>query len=202
MPQYYTNTGPTLPPVRADYPPPQLTQTVAPTGTLGSLDECKAYLQIEDNTHDSNLALLLASESNLLEAETDMTYRPQTWVQTETCLRSYMRLAKWPLASVTVKYFDSDNVERTWTDYTLNKYPWPAIVLNHGASLPSTYPRIDAVNITLVCGGTVPPEAKVLCFARVGDQFEVKEYSVPGTISEHPTYERATRLQRRGPYIR
>src|SRR5256885_1285398 len=137
--QIYANTGSAYPPIRLDYPQAQPTLVVAPTITLGTLDECKAYLGVEDNSHDSNLALLLAAESNNLEAELDQRLRLQTWLQTFTCFHPVLRLKVAPVTSITsIQYYDSTNVLQTSTDFTLRKYPFPELVLNYAATLPAT----------------------------------------------------------------
>jgi uncharacterized phiE125 gp8 family phage protein len=67
---------------------------------------------------------------------------------------SILRLEKAPLISVTsVKYYDSNGTEQTFTAYLANVNFTPGLIeLNYGEVWPTTYSRADAVNILFKAG--------------------------------------------------
>lgn len=167
-------------------------RTVAPSVRVLSKEVAKAHLRVEGDLEDDLIeALVLAAESRL-DGWVGLLGRcmiNQTWVASYRGFTSLALALPFPdVSSVTVRYYDSDGIDREIddTDFRLiETATTTAIEWRDGYGLPSLAVRSDAVRVELVAGyGSEPedvPEAirhaiKLL----VGGWYENREESVIG----------------------
>jgi uncharacterized phiE125 gp8 family phage protein len=92
-----------------------------------------------------------------------------------------------PISSIThIKYYDSNNVQQTFTDYSLDGISKPGRLT--ATSWPSTYDKFNAVEIRFVCGfdseDEIPDDIKTAIYLRVADLYEIRQnsYAQPGLM--------------------
>ena len=154
-------------------------QTVAPTESPVSLLEAKAHLRVDGTEEDELIAALIDAAVSHLDGWSGILghcLMEQTWRQDMHCLSSCVRLPFPNVQSVTVQYYDPDNVLQTVSAanyHLVNRVDGAALELAVTASWPNTYVRPDAVQITMVCGySSVPAAIKAAILLHVGALFE------------------------------
>lgn len=139
----------------------QLALVTPPASVLVSLAEAKMHLRVEHDAEDAYLPTLVASAESLIGGRDGWTGRAlisQTWRLTLPGfpVGGVLRLPLPPLISVThVKYYDANDTQQTFSadNYTVQTTDTPGrIVLDAAVGWPSTYSRIDAVEVQFVCG--------------------------------------------------
>lgn len=125
-----------------------------------TLTEARAHLRIDDTTEDTLITTLITLAREYVEARSGRAIITQTWEQylDEFPAVDYVELKYPKLQSITsVKYYDVDNVEQTWTstnyDVDIISEPGYFKIVSTGTSgWPTTYDRPNAVTIRYVCG--------------------------------------------------
>src|SRR5690606_38541579 len=112
---------------------------MAPTAEPVSIDVLKDHLKVDHNDEDELLMTYLKSAREWAEGYTRRALLTQTleMVLDDFPLTFSLALMRPPLQSVTsVKYYDKDNVEATWTDYEVDARSEPGQI--HFNSMPGT----------------------------------------------------------------
>lgn len=164
-----------------------------PTNKPLELAEVKTHLRAQTNEDEDELikALIDAAISHL-DGWSGILGRAlitQTWRQSfrDFCWWSdYLRLPLAPVQSVTVKYYDSANVQQTWSasNYSLvTDNLGPLLQFATGVSPPSVYDRIDGVQVDYVVGygdtsDTVPRAIRQAMLLMIGSWFQNRENEV------------------------
>lgn len=127
-----------------------------PTYRPVSLDELKAHLRIDYSDNDSELKALLDESIKYVEEMTGYRLCTQTWTYKRDRFASKIPIPISPLQSISsITYQDDNNAEQTWaaTNYKVDTASVPArLVLAYGGTIPTVYPDLDSVSITLVVG--------------------------------------------------
>lgn len=168
-------------------------QSAAPAEEPITLAEARAHLRITSTAEDSLISRLIKVARGRAEAATRRQLVTATWVMTRDDFPSGdqpLKLYRPPVASVTkVEYYDESNALVTWgaTKYQTDLVAEPARILPvSGESWPTTYDRMNAVQVTYVAGygaaAAVPDEIKQAILVLLAELFERREESVVGTI--------------------
>lgn len=155
----------------------------APAAEPVSVATAKAFLRVDGSDDDSLITSLIKSAREKGEELSRRAFITQTWEMTMDkwpADGSPLKLLRPPLISVTsVKYFDSDNVEHTWTDYVVDIASEPGAIIF--TSLPSASLRESgAITIRFVAGygaadTNVPERIKTAVLALVAHWYENRE---------------------------
>lgn len=164
----------------------------APAAEPVSVATVKSHLRIDLSDEDTLLASYIKGAREQGELLSRQAFITQTLEQTfEGWPPDYvLKLWRPPLQSVTsVKYYDEDNVEATWTDYTADTNSEPGAI--HFNSFPSvTLRESGGVVVRFVAGydsdGTLVPERfKQLMLQLIGHWYEHREsMAVPKEIRD------------------
>ena len=133
-----------------------LTLSAAPTDEPLSLNEVKLHLRLTNSDYDDELIPLITEARKYIEEHTGYRLITQTWVLTMDELEECIKLPYPPLQSISsIKYQDINNVQQTLSSnyYTVDNKTIPARV-NQAYSYiyPPTYPELNVVAITFICG--------------------------------------------------
>ena len=152
-------------------------------------DEVKTHLRVDSTTEDAYISTLIQAATSAAENycyatfltttyklylnefpgynDSNMFFLPRPVIQTDT--------------APVIKYYDGDNVLQTLSDATYYVSP------NTGAihcpdGFPSTYKRVDAVEVTYLAGetaaATVPAPVKHAILLLIGAMYEKREDSI------------------------
>lgn len=172
-------------------------RTQAPAETPVSLDEARQHLIVSGFTDDDDqITRFIQAATDHLERKLNMSLVTQTWKQSFCAFDSFLRLRNGPVASVvSVKYFDTDNVEQTvpaasykTLDYTCGTVVTPT----YGNTWPATAPRPDAVTIEYTTGvpaKEVPASLKAAILMHVGLMYSYRGDPEGPRIDSNPAYE-------------
>lgn len=171
-------------------------RTVAPTDPIITKTEAKTHLRVDHSAEDDLIEALVASAVAYLDGFTGILGRAlatQTWQQDfeewdDLCLPLL------PVQSLTVTYYDVDNVQRTLATsvyQTVTEASGVELELKFGQTWPITYDREDAISVTFVAGygaaAAVPAPIKAGILLLVGHWYFNREAVVIGqTPSEVP----------------
>ena len=156
---------------------------------LDILDEVKEHVAVESDEFDTLLEAYIATAVAQIEKETGRAIMPQTWAVMYPCWRDVFILPLPPATAVnSIKYRDDSNVEQTLnsSNYRFVQTSHVSYVeIDHNASLPSLYDRIDAIKIEFDCGYETVPDlvthaVKLLC----GAWFAWREGEVDRTTND------------------
>lgn len=178
----------------------------APAADLLTLAEVKEYLRLEteDTDEDVGLALLIKGAVAALDGHSGMLGRAlmtQTWAQKFDDFPEYdrIRVAFGPVQQVNqLAYIDELGATQTFDAWHLVNEPiGPAIVLQDGATWPSTDTRPDAVTVTWLAGfgeaSAVPEQFRIAALQLVGHWYTHREpVSVGGAAFEVPWHLKQT----------
>lgn len=172
-------------------------RTVAPVASPVSLAECKRDLRMTTSNQDQDQYI-----QELIKEAVDYIDGPfgalgvamitQRWKWTVDRLCDLYRLPINPAQSVfAIRYYDGDNVQQTFDteNYTLIKDRDAArLELGSGISRPTTYDRIDAVEIEFVVGfgdkgSDVPASIRRAIRLLVAHWFENPTPNMVGTMT-------------------
>lgn len=160
----------------------------SPTVEPVSLETVKLHLRIDTDDEDALLDVYIKAAREQAEGLARRAFLLQTLeaVYDAWPASLVLPLPRPPLVSVTsVKYYDNDNVEATWTDYLVDTRSEPGAI--HFDSLPGTALLGSgglAVRYTAGYGDTpdeVPAELRQALLMIVGHWYENREQSISGT---------------------
>lgn len=146
-----------------------------------TLIETKSHLRVDSATDDTYISALIATATDLIEAETNCDLRTTSAVLTLDSFPSgNIVIERYPLTAITsVKYYNASNV---LTTVSSSAYYVMIPVKRFGYLYPvdgvwdcDTYDRPDAVEITFTSGGSVPTIAKHAILLAVGAWYENRE---------------------------
>lgn len=164
--------------------------TVAAASEPVSLAEARAHCRVTSDSHDTALALYIASARDFAEKYTGLHIASQTAAITSPKFVSGgMPIA--PIQSiVSIKYQDNGNTEQTLPsavyDFAGAGTLRPVLSLAEGQSWPDTYSATEAVTLTAVVGYTETPAAiKHAMLLMIGFWFDNRE-TVTGAMAEPP----------------
>ncbi len=139
----------------------KMKQTSAPGAAIISTADMKTHLRVTHSTDDDYIDALISCVTAFLDGYTGTIGRAlitQTWTMKldQFPASDEIVIPLPPLASVThIKYYDTDNVEQTLSssNYEVDLFSTPPrVVLANDQSWPSTYEKINAVEIVFVAG--------------------------------------------------
>lgn len=169
------------------------TLSVAPTVEPITADEVKTHLRIMTSDDDGYINDLIKVVRQKVEYDLRRALITQTWkmyLDDFPASGNLIRIPYPPLqsAGMVIKYYDTANVQQTWSsdEYEVDIYSEPARVgLVSGCVYPSTYDRMNAVEITFVAGygltaATVPWTVKQAMFLLCGHYYENREATTDG----------------------
>lgn len=181
-----------------------LYRAIAPTTTLISLAEFKAWAGIYHDVLDAAYTELIEAASQQIELDTNVQFRPQTWVWTQEAWTPIYTLPVYPVSAVAITYYDQDNVLQTLssTNFILvpNQYE---VRLYLDDTSTRVYDRPDAIQITMTCGySTIPALAKACCRSLASHWDRNREATTERNLRDTPEgYQRTIQILRRGRQI-
>lgn len=135
------------------------TLSVAPTVEPITLPEAKEHLRVLTSDDDSYISSLIKPTRKKVEYDLRRALITQTWIMYLDDFPvggNLIRIPYPPLQEISsIKYYDTANVQQTWSsdEYEEDIYSEPARVgLVSGYPWPSTYDRLNAIEITFVAG--------------------------------------------------
>lgn len=164
-----------------------LKRTSAPASPIVTLDEAKTHLRVDHTDDDTYITALVDAAISVAENYTERSFFTQTWtLKLDDFPTDYIELIRGPIASVTsVKYYNSDNTLTTIdsADYRVDTYSTVARI-EHTDTWPTTYDRIDAVEVVFVAGqlvADVPDDIKTAVKLIVGHLYQNRQDVITGT---------------------
>ena len=193
--QYYNYNFNTL--RGSDYVPyGKLVLKTAPTSTVISLSEAKAFLRIDSDYDDDNtyITSLINVATQVVEEFTRRRLMTQTYNIFYDEFPPYIDLQVGDVASVThIKYYDADNTLQTLaaSNYDVDTKVRPGrIYQSETGDFPNTYERPNAVEVEFIVGATdsdVPAPIVQAIYIIVGRYYENRQDVVMGTqVNELP----------------
>ena len=181
----------------SDYVPyGKLVLKTAPTSTVISLSEAKAFLRIDSDYDDDNtyITSLINVATSVVEEFTRRRLMTQTYNIFYDEFPPYIDLQVGDVASVThIKYYDADNTLQTLaaSNYDVDTKVRPGrIYESENGDFPNTYERPNAVEVEFIVGATasdVPAPIIQSIYIIVGRYFENRQDVVMGTqVNELP----------------
>jgi uncharacterized phiE125 gp8 family phage protein len=173
---------------------PQSPVLVTPPAALPvTLGTVKEHLRVDHDDEDNVITTMIGAATAYLDGWSGILGRclvTQTWAQSfdEFPGGDTLRLPFPDVASVTITYRDNDNLAQTFSasNYALATDTRSSrIVLADGASWPGTFPRPDAVTVSMVAGygapDDVPPILKHAIRSLAAAMYEGREGQVQGS---------------------
>ena len=181
----------------SDYVPyGKLVLKTAPTSTVISLSEAKAFLRIDSDYDDDNtyITSLINVATQVVEEFTRRRLMTQTYKIFYDEFPPYIDLQVGDVASVSgIKYFDESNTQVTLhsSNYDVDTKVRPGrIYESEDGDFPNTYERPNAVEVEFIVGGTssdVPAPIVQAIYIIVGRYYENRQDVVLGTqVQELP----------------
>ena len=181
----------------SDYVPyGKLVLKTAPTSTVISLSEAKAFLRIDSDYDDDNtyITSLINVATQVVEEFTRRRLMTQTYKIFYDEFPPYIDLQVGDVASVSgIKYFDESNTQVTLhsSNYDVDTKVRPGrIYESEDGNFPNTYERPNAVEVEFIVGGTssdVPAPIVQAIYIIVGRYYENRQDVVLGTqVQELP----------------
>ena len=174
----------------------KLVLKTAPTSTVISLSEAKAFLRIDSDYDDDNtyITSLINVATQVVEEFTRRRLMTQTYNIFYDEFPPYIDLQVGDVASVThIKYYDADNTLQTLaaSNYDVDTKVRPGrIYQSENGDFPNTYERPNAVEVEFIVGATasdVPAPIVQAIYIIVGRYYENRQDVVMGTqVNELP----------------
>ena len=170
----------------------KLVLKTAPTSTVISLAEAKAFLRIDSDYDDDNtyITSLINVATRVVEEFTRRRLVTQTFNIFYDEFPPYIDLQVGEVASVThVKYYDTSNVQQTLgaSNFDVDTKIRPGrIYESENGDFPDTFERPNAVEVEFVVGGAasdVPEPIKMAMYLIIGRYYENRQDVVTGTIA-------------------
>jgi hypothetical protein len=183
-----------------------LNLTTAATDHFITLALAKQQIGIEHDDDDDRINAYLSAIDDFIEAETNVCWREQEWLQTERfwlAKPSYLlrplgycdytnpreihkrsrRLAKTPVTAVSIQYYPADGSDLTdFTDFVWASDNYRAEVAFN--TFPDLADRLDAVQFTLTCGADIiPPRLNQAALFLVAKWDNFREDEAPAALS-------------------
>jgi len=180
------------------------TRTIDPTVEPVTLVEAKAHLNVTDSNDDSMISGMIIGAREHAEHYTGRSLISQTWtIRLDKFPYYAINISKPRLISITsIKYQDGDDVQQTLvenTDFFIDKYSEPSIIIPSTSGWPSTYTDgLNAVEIVAVQGyedsgaspidpaDNVPQAIKHAILLHVGHLYEHRESASDFSVSVVP----------------
>lgn len=175
-----------------------MTLVTPPTAEPVSLDEALLYCRIDTTEDTAVVQRCVKSAREYIEAETGRQLMRATRCQTfPEFPGDSIELRYAPLATVTsVKYYDTAGTLQTVSasDYLVVTDIEPGVVSRKSAAAwPSTYERLDAVQVTYTCGYAtatdVPAELKQCLLAIAAMLYRSREVDVAALQTANTSFE-------------
>jgi len=180
-----------------------MVETVAPTVEPLTTAEANTHLHLDGTSNNTYVDLLIEAARQHVESYTGRALAERTYRADLFYWDTEVRLIKPPLISVTsIKYFDPDNSQQTWasTNYEVDA-AGGRILLANAKSIPSSYSRFDAWQVTTIHGyqatsspldyrAPIPESLKSAMKLIIGDLFENRERSTQLRMQDLPTVTR------------
>lgn len=155
----------------------------APAALAVSMADARLAVKIEadDTSMDTAITVCIAGITAYAEHQMQRSIINRTLRQTLDSFPDAIKLYSPPIASVSyVKYYDADNVLQTLApdDYTVDTVSEPGyIVPAPGVTWPSTYNKINAVQVQYVAGygatdASTPDNIRMYILAKLTEQFD------------------------------
>ena len=170
----------------------KLVLKTAPTSTVISLSEAKAFLRIDSDYDDDNtyITSLINVATSVVEEFTRRRLITQTYNIFYDEFPPYIDLQVGDVASVThIKYYDTDNTLQTLaaSNYDGDTKVRPGRIYQaETADFPNTYERPNAVEVEFIVGGAaadIPAPIIQGIYIIVGRYYENRQDVVTGTIA-------------------
>jgi len=171
----------------------------APSAEPVSLATVKTFLRVDASDEDAMITSLAKAAREHGENLSRRAFITQTWDMTLDAWPIGLRLRVYrpPLQSITsVKYLDSDNIEHTWTDYTVDTRNEPGMIIFN--TLPSiALLKSGAITVRFAAGygssgSNVPERIINSILALTAYWYENREsHAVPADIKKAFMAERA-----------
>lgn len=160
--------------------------TLRPTQLPVSIEQVRANMRIDGEYMDALLTQWLQGVTATTEHDIGQCLMRQTWEVRLDAFPAMIDLPHPVLAVSSVKYIDTDGIERILAQpaYRLIPARYQSILApSRGATWPATWPEQHAVVVTVECGygdtpEQVPPNVRLYLLAKLADQFD------PNTRSE------------------
>lgn len=145
-----------------------------------SMEDARTAARVSGTDLDSEIISKVATITEELEHEIGRAIITQLWRVTLDDFEDAIRLPMPPVRSVTsVKYLDTSGVEQTLdpADYYADLITEPSYVVPAaGRAWPTTFDRINAVSVDVVCGygdteASTPSGIKGYILARIAEEF-------------------------------
>ena len=168
------------------------TLSTAPAVEPISLDEAKTHLRVLTSDDDGYISDLIKVARKKVEYDLRRALNSQTWkmyLDGFPANGDIIRIPYPPLQSISsIKYYDTSNSQQTWSsdEYEVDIYSEPARVAEvYGYTWPSTYSRMNAIEITFVAGygdnaSDVPWTVRQALFLLIGHYYENREATTDG----------------------
>lgn len=177
----------------------QLILNAAPADEPLTVQQVRDHLRISGTAEDAYLAALIIVAREVCEQRTGRRLVTQTWDVRYDSFQEALRgrceiwLPLSPVQSIThVKYYDDADALQTWsaTEYQFAAGLQPRLATVEGYSWPSTYARMQAVEIRAVCGygapEAVPASLTQWMLLMIGHWFENRESTTQREMSKLP----------------
>ena len=168
------------------------TLNTGPSKEPVTVDQVKKHLRIMTSDDDAYINSLITPARKQVEYDLRRALITQTWTMYLDRFPGngeYIRLPYPPLQSITyIKYYDTNNEQQTWSsdEYEEDIYSHPArIAETHGYNYPSTYSRLNAVEIKFIAGygddeTDVPETITQAMYLLLGHWYENREATTDG----------------------
>ena len=168
------------------------TLNTGPSKEPVTVDQVKKHLRIMTSDDDAYINSLITPARKQVEYDLRRALITQTWTMYLDQFPGngeYIRLPYPPLQSITyIKYYDTNNEQQTWSsdEYEEDIYSHPArIAETHGYNYPSTYSRLNAVEIKFIAGygddaTDVPETITQAMYLLLGHWYENREATTDG----------------------
>lgn len=159
------------------------------------LPEVAAWTGVTNSDDDQLIKSLIKGAREYVEIRCKRALMPQTWMLRFDCFSSHeIRIPRPPLTSITsVKYYDTADVLTTLSAslYQVDTDSEPGrLVPVLGQSWPSTYARLNAVEIEYIAGyadaNSVPDTLKEVILMKVDHKYEHRGAITELRLAEPP----------------
>ncbi len=167
-----------------------LTLSIPASEAVVSLDEAKAWAEVEGESFDTVMELALDAAIAKVEELTERALGEQVWVLTLDAFADAIELARGPVTEVdSVRYYDAEGIQLVADPalYATDLVSTPAwVVLSEGESWPETLSAVNAVSVEFTVGytaETLPASLKLAVLMLAATWFSDRESAaVPKSV--------------------
>ena len=162
----------------------QLVRSVGPTVEPMETTEVKSHLRESSSDENSLIDDLISAAREFVEADTELSLMPQTWIlYLDRFPSDHIELRRPPITAVSsVAYVDEDGNSQTWasSNYTTDLVGFPGRVSRaYSTSWPLIRHQHNSVSVTFTAGyasaSLVPALAKHAMLLLIGHWYENRE---------------------------